>query len=209
MIRLSYLAAPLFLLAYGAARLIDGRDGVHGPGPAWTIGHLLFLAGLLAYAVVLVGLYRIAVGRGGTARILAGATLVAAYVGLAGFVQTVLIDLWVGLNAADRAGMSQLYDQHDGLPILTTLGPLFQVGLLILLVRIVLVRRGPWWSPVALLLGNVALTVNLDLLPVGALLFLAALAPFAVGNRTGPTNRSAPPNQRVSATTRSTPPVLG
>ena len=179
MIRLSYLAAPLLLLAYGLARLIDGRDGVHGPGPAWTIGHLLFLAGLLSYAAVLVGLYRIAAGRGGTARIVAGTTLAVAYVGLAGFVQTVLIDLWVGLNAADRAGMSRLYDQHDGLPVLTTLGPLFQVGLLILLVRIALAQRSLWWSPVALLLGNVALTVNLDLLPVGALLFLVALLPFA------------------------------
>jgi hypothetical protein len=32
MTRLSAIAGPLLLLAYGVLRLIDGRDGDHGPG---------------------------------------------------------------------------------------------------------------------------------------------------------------------------------
>ncbi|HEY0693682.1 MAG TPA: hypothetical protein VGD71_32150 [Kribbella sp.] len=72
-----FAAAPLLLLAYGIVRLIDGADGNHGPGPA-CIGHLLFLAGFLLYAAVLVGL-RGAIVRG---RGLATVAVVAGLIGL-------------------------------------------------------------------------------------------------------------------------------
>src|SRR4051794_31461946 len=70
-----FATAPLLLLfAYGIVRLIDGADGNHGPGLAWTIGHLLFLAGFLLYAAVLVGLRQLIVrGRGvATVAVMAG-----------------------------------------------------------------------------------------------------------------------------------------
>src|SRR5688572_28100479 len=42
----SYIAAPLLVLTYGVLRIVDGLDGERGPGPAWTVGHLAFLAAL-------------------------------------------------------------------------------------------------------------------------------------------------------------------
>src|SRR3712207_3367143 len=44
-----FVAAPTLLFGYGVVRLVDGRDGAYGPGLAWTIGHLLFLAGLVMF----------------------------------------------------------------------------------------------------------------------------------------------------------------
>jgi multisubunit Na+/H+ antiporter MnhG subunit len=78
--------APLLLLAYGIVRLIDGADGNHGPGRARTIGHLLFLAGFLLYAAVLVGLRRLIVrGRG-----LATVAVVARLIGVVAFVRVIV-----------------------------------------------------------------------------------------------------------------------
>jgi hypothetical protein len=178
--RLCFLVAPALLLGYGVARLIDGLDGAHGPGTAWTIGHLLFLAGLLAFGAVLSGLYRLAAERGGGARRFALGTVIVSYLGIAAFVWSVLVDLWVGWHAADRAGMNALYDQYDPPALIPALGPLFQLGLLTLLVQLALARRAPWWSPLAVLLACVGITVNLDLLPLGAVLFSLAFVPFAV-----------------------------
>lgn len=47
--RLAALAAPLFLLAYGVFRYVDGRDGEHGPGVAWNIGHASSLAAFVCF----------------------------------------------------------------------------------------------------------------------------------------------------------------
>ncbi|WP_404960233.1 hypothetical protein [Streptomyces sp. 147326] len=38
--RAAFLAAPLCMLAYGIIRLSDPD---HGPGPAWTAGHIALL----------------------------------------------------------------------------------------------------------------------------------------------------------------------
>jgi hypothetical protein len=54
----AYLLAPAFTLGYGIVRIIDGLDGQYGPGPAWTIGHLAFLAGLAFFVPVLLDLRR-------------------------------------------------------------------------------------------------------------------------------------------------------
>jgi hypothetical protein len=178
--RLAFLAAPALLFGYGVVRLIDGRDGTHGPGPAWTVGHLLFLAALLAFGVVLFGLYRLAAERGPGAQRLALGTLLVSYLGLAAFVWTVLVDLWVGWHAVDRAGMNALYDSYDTPALIPALGPLFQVGLLVLLVQLAVARRVPWWSPVSVVLACLAITVNLDLLPLGGVLFAVALLPFVL-----------------------------
>ena len=61
-------------------------------------------------------------------------------------------------------------------------GPLlFQVGTLALLTILASVRprRLPAWSPVLVLAGFLMFAVNLDLIPVGALLVLAGLSPVA------------------------------
>lgn len=187
-IRLSYLAAPTLLFAYGVAHLIDGLDGSYGPGPAWTIGHACFLAALLLFGVVLFTL-RMALAPGARRKV-ATVAAVAGTAGLLVFVRSILIDLIVGARATDRADMNRIYPQYDRWPAhlpqrlissLQGIGPaLFIIGLLTLTVLLAVTRPRPlpWWSPLLVATGFAAITVNLNLLSVGAAALLAALAPM-------------------------------
>src|SRR5687768_13076048 len=99
--RFAYLGGPLLVAAYGIARLIDGIDGSKGPGPAWTIGHLFFLAALALFGVAMVGLRR--KGR----RWFDTVALVAGVVGVIAMARVVVVDIVVAWGAADRAGMER------------------------------------------------------------------------------------------------------
>jgi hypothetical protein len=175
------IAAPALFIAYGLVRWIDGADGNHGPGIAWTIGHLFFLAGFLLYAVVLVALRRAIV----RLRLLASVALVAGLIGVVAFVRVIIIDLIVGIRASDRVEMSRLGDGYDRWPgnlgiydTFYTIGPaLFLAGFLTLAILLTRLRL-PAWSPVLLVLGFAAITINLDLMPLGGALLLVALLPF-------------------------------
>ncbi|MEU6034517.1 hypothetical protein ABZ801_03845 [Actinomadura sp. NPDC047616] len=203
MTRIAFHLAPALMLAYGVVRLIDGRDGQHGPGPAWTIGHLLFLGSLVLYGLVIVGLRRrmpVARGRRGR-RIAADVTAAVAGVGLVTFVRVAVIDIVVGLKAADAAEKSALADRYADVPAVLPqafyeIGPVFfMLGLLVLLVQFAVLTtdRKPVAaaSPVLVALGFVAITVNLDLLPVGAALIWLALAPFTRTKTVAPKHKPA------------------
>jgi hypothetical protein len=172
MLRVSSLLGPLLMLGYGVVRLIDGLDGDHGPGAAWTLGHLLFLAGLLTFGVITVDLYRLAPGW------IATLLLVGTAIGLVAFVWTTLVDLRVGLTASTHAEMATYFHRWNPPAPVQAIAPLFQIGLFGSLVRLAAKRWVPWWSPVCVVLASLAIVINLNLLPLGALLFLAALSPF-------------------------------
>lgn len=189
MSRIAFHLAPALMLAYGVVRLIDGRDGQHGPGPAWTVGHVLFLGSLLLYGGVIAGLYgRVRAASGGTAsRVVAGVTTVVAALGLATFVRVAVIDIVVGLRAADPAEKSMLADRYADVPAVLPqavyeIGPVFfMLGLLALLVQFAVTAPGrkavAALSPVLVTLGFVAITLDLNLLPAGAALIWLALVP--------------------------------
>lgn len=189
MSRIAFHLAPALMLAYGVVRLIDGRDGQHGPGPAWTVGHVLFLGSLLLYGGVIAGLYgRVRAASGGTAsRVVAGVTTVVAALGLATFVRVAIIDIVVGLRAADPAEKSMLADRYADVPavlpqVVYEIGPVFfMLGLLALLVQFAVTAPGrkavAALSPVLVTLGFVAITLDLNLLPAGAALIWLALVP--------------------------------
>lgn len=188
--RIACLGAPLFLLGYGVAHLIDGLDGSYGPGPAWTIGHLLFLVALLLLVGVLFAM-RAALPRHRAAAVIATGAVVVGVVGLLAFIRGVVIDLIVGLQADDRPAMNRLYPHYatfpGGLPkgltsAFDTVGPVcLIVGLLTLSILLAILppRRLRWWSPVLAAAGFVAISVDLDLLLLFGLLLLLALAPLA------------------------------
>lgn len=203
MTRIAFHLAPALMLAYGAVRLIDGRDGQHGPGPAWTVGHLLFLGSLLLYGAVIAGLWRrMPVAEGGRARrVIAGALTAMAAVGLVTFVRVAIIDIVVGLRAADSAEKSALSDRYADVPAVLPqafyeIGPvLFMLGLTALLVQHAVVgprRAAVAASPVLVLLAFVGITANLDLLPAGAALIWLALFPHTREQRQSiPAHRAA------------------
>lgn len=178
--RHAYIGGPLLVVAYGITRLIDGLDGSKGPGPAWTIGHLFFLAGLAVFAVLMVGL------RGMRPTWATTAAMVAGVAGAIGMSRVVVVDIIVAQGAADRAGMQREYPKYDdfpGLPdglgdVIDLAGSvLFPLGFVVLLALLVAARRMPWWSPVAGLAGFMSILVTLDLLPLAGVLLLVALAP--------------------------------
>ncbi|GAA0303322.1 hypothetical protein GCM10010302_47300 [Streptomyces polychromogenes] len=176
----AFVAGPLCMLAYGVIRLADPG---HGPGLAWTAGHLFLLAGVLLFGAVFAGLRRLTAPAGRAGR--AGAA-VATGLGLAGVAAVVAqaaIDLAVGFQSADRAGMNRLFEEIQSRPgvepVVYSVGPmLFYVGLLWIVTQLAVRRRTGLWRPVAVLAGTAVMGVSLDLIPLGALLFCAALAPL-------------------------------
>ncbi|MFC5261535.1 hypothetical protein ACFPJ1_05370 [Kribbella qitaiheensis] len=183
----TFVAAPLLFIAYGIIRWIDGADGDHGPGLAWTIGHLLFLTGFALYAVALFALRGLLARARGVSLV----ALVAGLVGVAAFLRVIVIDLIVGFRADDHAAMSVVGDEYDRWPgdlglyeTLYTVGPLlFLAGLLTLAILLTRERRLPIWSPVLLVLGFITITINLDLMPLGGAFLLVALLPLDLADR--------------------------
>ncbi|MFF4426734.1 hypothetical protein ACFY04_39355 [Streptomyces sp. NPDC001549] len=177
--RAAFVTAPLCMLAYGAIRLSDPG---HGPGPAWTAGHVLLLAGVLQFALILPALHRLTGPARGAGRLGAGAATLLGLTGTLAVAAQASIDLVVGFRAADRPEMARLFEEiqsHPGvLPAVYTVGPmLFYAGLLWLLVHLAVQRRVSPWRPVMVVLGTATTAVSLDLLPLGALFFTAALLP--------------------------------
>lgn len=172
---ITYLAPPVLLFGYGVTRLLDGLDGTHGPGPAWTLGHLLFLGALVGFGLMALDLTRRL--RTVVARVVLAGTLY----GLLAFVHVVVLDLVVGFHAADRAQMDQRYDDYRSIAdsVLDPFSPLFPAGVTILLALLAASRRAPWWSPPLALAGFLTIVADLDLIPLAGLLLFGALLPVA------------------------------
>lgn len=176
---LAFLAAPALTVGYGLVRLLDGLDGPHGPGFLWTLGHLAFLAALILFLPVLLAVRRM-VGGGAVATTAA----VAGMAGVGCALVQICIDIVVGVAADDRAAMGRMFSDVQDVPgvALVVYGPgpaLFYLGLVALAVHLAVARVATAWTPVLMVLGIGVTLADLDLLPVGGLLMLAALAPLA------------------------------
>lgn len=168
-LRPAAVTASLLLLGYGVLRLIDGLDGHRDKsGWAWLTGHSLFLLGIVLFAVVIVELRGLLLVTSPRQKTLTDVAAGAGLVGAVAFVWVILGDLFP--RFADAVPP----------PDLVFLGgpALFELGLLTLLVRAVVVRLLPVWAPVLVLAGFVAIAVNLDLLPIGAALVFGGLFPL-------------------------------
>ncbi|MEV4440242.1 hypothetical protein AB0K09_14675 [Streptomyces sp. NPDC049577] len=173
--RFSFAAAPAFLAGYGALRLLGHGDG---PGVVWTVGHVLLLSGLALFVPVVRELHR------GAGRV-AGVAAAVAWAGLVAGIGQAAVDLVVGLRSADRTAMDALFGavkSYPGVtPALYTVGPLlFYAGLLALTVTLALRRSAGsgGWSPVWVLAGAGLTAAGLALLPVAAVCYWRALAPY-------------------------------
>jgi len=182
-----FAAAPALMFGYGVVRLFDGLDGEYGPSLAWTISHLLFLAGMVLFGVVIVRLGRLVPATTTARQVTASVAVALALAGIIAFVRVIVLDLVVGFLAADNAEMQMIRDDIGDFPgflpeAVWDLGPLlFMVGLLTLTVQLAVLhpRRLAAWSPVMVVVGFLCIIVNLNLLPIGAALFGLALAPVA------------------------------
>jgi hypothetical protein len=167
-IRIAAIGAPVLLLLYGLLRLVGGAGG---HGPAWNLGHALFFIAFILLGGLTVGLRLLVPVTTRPARVAADLALAAGLFGAACFLWGILGDLFPRV--------------HDAAPVpgpLQVAGPLlFQVGVLVLLAMLVATRprRLPIWTPALMLVGFLLFAINLDLLPVGALILLLALSPLA------------------------------
>ncbi len=167
------LGAPVLLFVYGTLRLIDGRDGHHDKdGALWNVGHVCFFVAFALLAVLTVHVYR-ALRPVHVTPVRRGVALAATVAGVFG----AGCFLWVIVG--------DLFPSFPGLPDpLQLAGPaLFQVGMLTLLVLLVLARRIPVWSPVLVVAAFAAIGVNLDLIPLAAVLLFAGLLPLGSSAR--------------------------
>ncbi|MFJ3203171.1 hypothetical protein [Streptomyces sp. NPDC086989] len=188
--RTAFTAGPLCMTAYGLVRLTDGE---HGPGLAWSLGHLFFLAAVSCFVPIVLAMRRTALpGRGPAGRGLAATGAVTGLLGITAVVAQAVIDLVVGFLSEDRETMNDFFRQvksHAGVePAVYTVGPLlFYVGLLLLMTQLAALRRIAAWRPAVVVAGVVLTGVSLDLLPVAGLLLLLAFAPL--GRRAGDGDR--------------------
>jgi hypothetical protein len=168
-LRPTALTASLLLFGYGVLRLLDGLDG-HRDKSAWPwlAGHTLFLLGIVLFAVLMVGLRGVLLATSTRQRVLTDVATVAGLVGAAAFGWVILGDLFPRFAEAVST------------PDVVLIGgpALFELGLLTLLVRAAVVRLLPVWGPALVLVGFVAIGVELDLLPVGAALVFGGLLPL-------------------------------
>ncbi|MFJ3840770.1 hypothetical protein ACIPY6_35435 [Streptomyces sp. NPDC090054] len=119
----------------------------------------------------------------GAARLSARAAASLGLLGVAAVTAQGVIDLVVGLRAQDHAAMKVLFEEiqrYPGvMPVVYTVGPpLFYVGLLWLTIQLAAQRLISAWHPALVFLGTGTMVADLDLLPLGALFFLVALAPL-------------------------------
>jgi hypothetical protein len=157
------IGAPVLLFLYGVLRLIDGGRGFN-----WNLGHTLFLIAFVLLAGLVVGLRQLVRARARPVRLVADLAMAGGLFGAACFIWGIIGDLFVRV--------------HDAAPVpglLQAVGPLlFQVGVLGLLGLLVAARRVPIWAPLLVLVGFLMFAINLDLIPVGAVMILVGLSPL-------------------------------
>jgi hypothetical protein len=174
----SFVAAPVLMAGYGVVRLTDSE---HGPGFAWTFGHLLMLAGLVMFGWVFAGLRRAVPGR------TANAFAVIGFVGLGAVIVQICVDIVVGFMSSDAAAKDHNFERFQDipgvLPVVYTVVPLFfYIGLLALttLGAVARPRPLPWWTPALILVGTAAAGVDLDYIPEAGVLYLIAFLPLVL-----------------------------
>ncbi|MET8352990.1 hypothetical protein [Micromonospora sp. NPDC005206] len=179
--RPAFIAAPVLVMGYGIIRLVDGLDGIRGPGPAWTIGHLAFIGALIAFISAFWQMRRMAGGR-----VLATLSATAGTLGALALITQFSIDIAAGFLATDNYGMSMIVHQVRTLPGVSQLaydfGPYaFYLGQLVLVVLLAVQRRVKLWTTGLVLADLATPFIDKDLIPLGAVLLLVSFLPLARG----------------------------
>lgn len=164
--------APVGVLAGWIAMRLGAS---HSVGAGWVAAHALSLTGWLLFGPVIAGLRR-----RGRPSALIGAAVAAA--GLVAVVGQMIVDIIVGIAAADRAQMQENFNQAYDIPgvrvVLYGFGPvLLFAGLAALFVQLAVQRRIPRGTMFLALLGILMIgldgvvgsTARLVVMPLGLL----------------------------------------
>ncbi|MEU1513061.1 hypothetical protein ABZ490_12990 [Streptomyces sp. NPDC005811] len=172
--RTAFLGAPLLTFTYGVIRIVDGLDGVRGPGTAWTVGHLAFIAAMTLFTIAFGEMSRMA----GNSR-LATAVSAVATAGALCLTAQFTIDVVAGALTDDHETMSEAITRVSALPgvspVVYQVGPyLFYGGMLALVLLLAVTRRVKAWTPLLVLCDLLLPLVDKDLIPLGATLLLVS-----------------------------------
>jgi len=166
-IRIAAIGAPILILFYGLLRLIDIIKGNQSHGLFWNLGHVLFFFSFILFGWLTVELRRLVPGKSKAAKVTAYLAMLASLFGTVCFLWGILGDLLTNVAPVPKQ--------------LKLVGPLlFQAGMLSLLVFLAASRprQLPIWTPIVVLMGFFVFTINLNLLPIGALIILFGLSPL-------------------------------
>jgi hypothetical protein len=166
-IRIAAIGAPVFIFLYGLLRLIEVMEGNQSHGFVWNIGHVLFFFSFVLFGGLSVELKRLVPSKSKVSKGGAYLAMVASLLGIACFLWGILGDLIKNVASVPT--------------LLKLVGPLlFQVGMLGLLIMLVATRprQLPIWTPILVLIGFLFFAINLNLLPIGALIILLGLSPL-------------------------------
>ncbi|MEU1182318.1 hypothetical protein ABZ464_32700 [Streptomyces sp. NPDC005820] len=186
--RTAFLGAPLLTFAYGVIRIVDGLDGVRGPGLAWTVGHLAFITAMPLFTVAFGEMSR----RAGSGR-LATALSTVATTGALCLTAQFTIDVVAGALTEDHDTMSEAIARVSALPgvspIVYQVGPyLFYGGMLALVLHLAATRRVKVWTPLLVLCDLLLPLLDKDFIPLGATLLLVSFT--SLSRRTPPITAS-------------------
>jgi hypothetical protein len=170
LVRTAARTAPVPLFGYGTLRLIDRADGHMDKGAwMWNTGHVMFFAAMVLLGGLAVAVRRRLPVRDFGNRLTANLAVIATLAGMVSFLWVIAGDL--APRFADAAPLPD--------PLSIAGNAVFMLGLLTLLVQLVRAGRAPAWSPVAVLLAFLLIPVNLNLIPVAAVLLFAGLLPLS------------------------------
>ncbi|WP_433044566.1 hypothetical protein [Dactylosporangium sp. CS-033363] len=176
-VRTGAVLAPVLLFGYGALRLIDGLDGRHDKGAwMWNAGHVMFFAAMALLGALAVGVRRMLPFRDFRNRLIGNLAVVGTLAGMVAFLWVIVGDLFPSF--ADAAPLP--------VPLQIVGQAALVIGLVTLLTQLVRAGRNPAWSPIAALFAFLMIPVNLDLIPVAAVLLFVALLPLAGMRRRTP-----------------------
>ncbi|GAA1971621.1 hypothetical protein GCM10009754_52390 [Amycolatopsis minnesotensis] len=181
------MAAPALLLA-GVLAMKFGWKGNDDLGwglalPLWTVAHLLYAVGYLAFGLVLCSLWSRArkAASGPLDRSGVGIVSVVGGAGLVAMLGQMVIDLVVGFRAPDRAGMSAISKSiHDipGFGLFYGFVPALSFVAATLLIAFLAVhRRIPVWPAAVFAVGSFCIGTGATALMVGGGLALCAALP--------------------------------
>ncbi|MFI1711064.1 hypothetical protein [Streptomyces griseoruber] len=197
--RTAFLGAPLLTFAYGVIRIVDGLDGVRGPGTAWTVGHLAFIAAMTLFTIAFGEMSRMA----GNGR-LATAVSTIATTGALCLTAQFTIDVVAGALTDDHETMSEAITRVAALPgvspVVYEVGPyLFYGGMLALVLQLAVTRRVKAWTPFLVVCDLLLPLLDKDFIPLGATLLLVSFTSLS---------RRVPPTTGAGTSTSTKNPAL-
>ncbi|MBY8875570.1 hypothetical protein K7640_27445 [Micromonospora sp. PLK6-60] len=179
--RLTNLALAVAPVGVLAGWTLMRLGASHSTGVGWALAHSVWLISYALFGIVVVELYRRIRAQPSGGKVVAVLTAAVAMAGISAIAGQMIVDLVVGLAAADRTHMHELFQRAFAVPgvqpVLYEVGPIFLIiGLAALFTHLAVMRRVSVRTAALALIGIILIglegaaegVVRLLLMPAGA-----------------------------------------